>query len=177
MVPIALVVVVIDQLTKWWALERLDGGRIIDVVWTLRFNLVFNSGTAFSLGRGLGPVLGVVAVLVVLVLVRYGRMVSSPPIAIGLGLVLGGAVGNLIDRMFRRGDGFLGGYVVDFVDFQWWPVFNVADMGIVVGGALVALMAARVPPDEDRTPAVDGGGTGGTDAPTDAGAAGDAADE
>jgi signal peptidase II len=174
MVPIALVVVVLDQLTKWWALERLDDGRIIDVVWTLRFNLVFNSGTASSLGRGLGPVLGVVAVLVVLVLVRYGRMVSSGPTAIGLGLVLGGAVGNLIDRMFRRGDGFLGGYVVDFVDLQWWPVFNVADMGIVIGGAVVALMASRVPPEEHPAVAADGADG---EVPPDADPTGDAAHE
>ena len=77
MVPIAAAVVVLDQLTKWWALERLSDDRIIDVVWTLRFNLVRNPGAAFSTGRGLGPVLGVLAVVMVVVLMRVGRMASS----------------------------------------------------------------------------------------------------
>jgi signal peptidase II len=148
--PVAIVVVVVDQLTKWWALERLSGGRDIDLVWTLRLNLVRNSGAAFSTGRGLGPVLGVVAVIVVFLLVRYGRMASSTPTAAGIGLVLGGAVGNLADRAFRSGDGFLGGHVVDFVDLQWWPVFNVADAAIVIGGLVLAFTLAR---GEEATPA------------------------
>jgi signal peptidase II len=148
--PVAIVVVVLDQLTKWWALERLSGGRDIDLVWTLRLNLVRNSGAAFSTGRGLGPVLGVVAVIVVFLLVRYGRMASSSPTAAGIGLVLGGAVGNLADRAFRSGDGFLGGHVVDFVDLQWWPVFNVADAAIVIGGLVLAFTLAR---GEETTPA------------------------
>jgi signal peptidase II len=148
--PVAIVVVVVDQLTKWWALERLSGGRDIDLVWTLRLNLVRNSGAAFSTGRGLGPVLGVVAVIVVFLLVRYGRMASSSPTAAGIGLVLGGAVGNLADRAFRSGDGFLGGHVVDFVDLQWWPVFNVADAAIVIGGLVLAFTLAR---GEETTPA------------------------
>ena len=147
MLPVALAVVVLDQLTKWWALERLATENI-DVFWTLRFNLVFNSGSAFSLGQGLGPVLGVLAVVVVVALVRVGRLVSNLPTAIALGMVLGGAVGNLADRLFRSdGEGFLGGHVVDFIDFQWWPVFNVADIGIVVGGLLLVLVAMRVPAD------------------------------
>ena len=54
--------------------------------------------------------------------------------AVGIGLVIGGAIGNVLDRLFRAGDGFLGGAVVDFIDLQWWPVFNVADMAITVGG-------------------------------------------
>lgn len=142
MLPVALLVVVIDQLTKWWALERLDDD-VIDVLWTLRLNLVRNSGAAFSLAEGLGPWLGVIAVVVVVLLVRYGRMVSGRATAVALGMVLGGAVGNLLDRLFRSGDGFLRGHVVDFIDFQWWPVFNVADIGIVVGGLLLALLATR----------------------------------
>jgi signal peptidase II len=150
--PVAVVVVIVDQLTKWWALERLSRGRDIDLLWTLRLNLVRNSGAAFSTGRGLGPVLGVVAVGVVLLLVRYGRMASSPPTAAGIGLVLGGALGNLSDRAFRSGDGgFLGGHVVDFIDLQWWPVFNVADAAIVVGGLLLAFTLARADePTPDR---------------------------
>jgi signal peptidase II len=155
MLPAAIVVVVLDQLTKWWALERLSGGRTIDLVWTLRFKLVRNSGAAFSTGRGLGPLLGVLAVVVVVLLVRYGRMAASRTTAFATGLVLGGAFGNLADRAFRSGSGgFLGGYVVDFVDLQWWPVWNVADAAIVVGGLLLAFTFARMEPerdDRDRT--------------------------
>jgi signal peptidase II len=143
MALVAVLVVALDQLTKWWAERRLGGGHIIHVVWTLRFNLVRNPGTAFSLGRGLGPVLGVVAVVIVLVLIRVGRLVSTLPTAIGLGLVLGGAVGNLIDRVARSGSGFLGGHVVDFIDLQWWPVFNVADSAIVIGALLIAFFSMR----------------------------------
>ncbi|MFM8528695.1 MAG: signal peptidase II, partial [Ilumatobacteraceae bacterium] len=58
--------------------------------------------------------------------------------ALGVGLIIGGAVGNLVDRVFR-GDGFLNGSVVDFIDFQWFPIFNVADMGINVGGAILVI--------------------------------------
>jgi signal peptidase II len=143
MLATAAVVVALDQLAKWWAESALDDGHTIHVIWTLQFNLVRNPGTAFSLGRSLGPLLGVLAVVIVLALVRFGRMVSNLPTALALGLVLGGAVGNLVDRIFRSGSGFLGGHVVDFVDFQWWPVFNVADAGIVVGGILLALVAMR----------------------------------
>jgi signal peptidase II len=60
--------------------------------------------------------------------------------AVALGLVVGGALGNLTDRAFRAGDGFLGGGVIDFVDLQWWPVFNVADSGVVVGAVLLFLL-------------------------------------
>jgi signal peptidase II len=152
MVPVAIVVVVLDQLTKWWALERLSDDRVIDVVWTLRLNLVRNAGAAFSTGRGLGPLLGVLAVVVVVLLVRYGRMAATVPTAVGMGLVLGGAVGNLCDRAFRSGSGgFLGGHVVDFVDLQWWPVFNLADTAIVVGGLLLAFTFATAP---EEPPAV-----------------------
>jgi signal peptidase II len=137
-------VVLVDQLTKRWAASDLSDGHVIDIVWTLRLNLVRNSGSAFSIGRGLGPVLGVVAVVVVLVLIRMGRVFNSPATALGLGAVLGGAIGNLADRVFRDGSGgFLGGYVIDFVDFQWWPVFNVADMAIVCGALSLAWFSTR----------------------------------
>ena len=99
---VAAVVIALDQLTKWWALERLsppDGP--IDVIWTLRFNLTFNSGMAFSQGRGLGPIIGTLALVVVVVLVvSVGRGTSTLG-AVAIGLVVGGAVGNLSDRLFR----------------------------------------------------------------------------
>ena len=69
-----------------------------------------------------------------------GRTVPTRMGAVAVGLVLGGAAGNLTDRALRAGDGFLGGAVIDFIDVQWYPVFNVADMA-VVGGALLLLLA------------------------------------
>ena len=134
---IAVAVVVIDQLTKQWALEALDD-RNIDLFWTLRLNLVFNEGMAFSQGEGLGPIIGIVALIVVVGLLISLRKGAGTLGMIGVGLVVGGAVGNLTDRLFR-GDGWLRGAVVDFVDFQWFPVFNVADVAVNVGAGLLIL--------------------------------------
>jgi signal peptidase II len=151
---LAAAVVVCDQLTKQWAADELADGHVIDLVWTLRLNLVYNSGSAFSIGRGLGPLLGVLAVVVVLVLVRMGRLFNSRATAVALGAVLGGAIGNLTDRAFREGSGsFLGGYVIDFVDFQWWPVFNVADIAIVCGAIGLAWFSTRTDFDAPADPA------------------------
>jgi signal peptidase II len=108
-------------------------------VWTLRLHLVTNTGAAFSLGQALGPLIAVGVLIVVGVLLWTGRTVGTRLGALGLGLVLGGAIGNLLDRVFRPSDSLLGGAVVDFIDFQWWPVFNVADMGVFVGAMLLLL--------------------------------------
>ena len=139
----AAAVVAVDQLTKWWALEALDGDRVIDLVWTLRLRLVFNTGAAFSSFQGLGPLLGVAAVAVAAALLLNRRLVSGRWSAIAAGCIAGGALGNLADRLFRSGNGFLTGAVVDFIDVQWWPVWNVADMGVVLGGAALVWHAYR----------------------------------
>jgi signal peptidase II len=133
---VAAAVLAADQLTKWWAVETLDT-RTIDVVWTLRLHLTINYGSAFSLARGRGAVISLLALVVVALLLRSGRYATRPGMAVAIGLVFGGALGNLIDRAFREGDGFLGGGVVDFIDLQWWPVFNIADAAIVVGALLL----------------------------------------
>jgi signal peptidase II len=135
-VAVAAAVVAIDQITKSWAVNGLDDHNI-DVVWTLRLHLTFNGGMAFSQGRGWGPVISVVALVVVVILLASLRKGGSTLSAVAVGLVVGGAAGNVIDRLFRSGSGFLGGEVVDFIDFQWWPVFNVADACIVIGGILL----------------------------------------
>ena len=132
-------VVAVDQVTKTWALRALDDGPI-EVVWTLRLDLSFNSGAAFGLGRGLAPLFVAVGVVLVVVLLTVAR--SSGTNAAGtvaLGLVLGGALGNLGDRLFRDH----GGAVVDFIDLQWWPVFNVADAAITCGSLLLVLGEVR----------------------------------
>lgn len=138
----ALLVVGLDQLTKAWALSTLDD-RTIDLFWTLRLRLVFNTGSAFGLGSRYSPIIALVAVVVVLVLLRAGRGLRGRGALVAVGLVVGGAVGNLLDRIFREGGGLLGGAVVDFVDFEWWPVFNVADVAICVGAVLLSLTASR----------------------------------
>jgi signal peptidase II len=137
---VAAAVLLVDQLTKAWAVNALDD-HDIDVFWTLRLHLTFNGGMAFSQGRGLGPVIGIVALVVVVILLASLRKGGSTVSAVALGLVVGGAAGNITDRLFRSGSGFLGGEVVDFIDFQWWPVFNVADACVVVGGILLVVFS------------------------------------
>ncbi|MDG2427241.1 MAG: signal peptidase II [Acidimicrobiales bacterium] len=133
-----LVVFLVDQLTKWWVLQALKD-QDVDLFWTLRFHLVRNTGAAFSQGEGLGPLLAVAAVVVVILVVRYGAKTVDPVARAAVGAVVGGALANLGDRAFRADEGLLSGAVIDFVDFQWWPVFNVADAAIVVGGILIVL--------------------------------------
>ncbi|WP_195210246.1 signal peptidase II [Actinomarinicola tropica] len=136
---IAAVVVALDQATKHWALGALSDDRTIDLVGSLRFNLAFNTGASFSMGSGMGPVFAVIVVVVVIALLRFIRTVPGRLNLFAAGIIVGGALGNLVDRIFRDGSGFLGGAVVDFIDLQWWPIFNVADIG-VVGGALLLLV-------------------------------------
>jgi len=143
---LAVTIVAIDQALKHWALNALSDGTIIDVVGSLRFNLFFNTGVAFSLGSddGIGPWISVLAILVVVGL-SLGATSRTRLGAIASGLIAGGAVGNLIDRAFRGDQGFLHGAVVDFIDLQWWPVFNVADACIVVGALLMVVASFRAP--------------------------------
>ena len=135
---LALAVVVADQATKEWAVSSLADGRIIDVVWTLRFALGYNSGFAFSTGTGWGPLIGLAAVAIVVVMAVAMHRAESPLARWALSLIIGGALGNIIDRLFRE-EGWMNGRVVDFVDFQWFPVFNVADSAITVGGVMLVV--------------------------------------
>jgi signal peptidase II len=135
--PVALVVLTVDQLTKHWALNNLVD-RDVDVFWTLRLNLSFNTGMAFSRGQGWGPVIGVLALFVIVGLLLSLRRQPGRLTDISVGLIIGGALGNVVDRLFRS-PGWFRGAVVDFIDFQWFPIFNVADMAITIGGALLVL--------------------------------------
>jgi signal peptidase II len=139
---VAAIVIAVDQFTKWWALTALDPDHPTHVVWTLQLALSYNSGMAFSRGRGLGPVIGVAARVIIVVFVLKLRAVKGRLATVASGLVIGGALGNICDRLFRSG-GFLRGKVVDFIDFQWWPVFNVADMAITIGGVLLVFSMSR----------------------------------
>lgn len=133
---IIVVVVICDQLSKHWALNALSDDRTIDLVSTLRFNLVFNSGMAFSQGQGIGRLIGVLAIFVASWLWFNLRKATSIVASVGTAMLIGGALGNVVDRLFR-GDAWLGGAVVDFIDLQWFPVFNIADSAVTIGAALL----------------------------------------
>ena len=133
---IIVAVVIADQATKNWALTSLSDGRTIDLFWTLRFNLVFNSGMAFSQGQGLGRLIGLLAIGVAVWLWSSLKKVSTNLSLVGTAMLIGGALGNVVDRMFR-GEKWLAGAVVDFIDLQWFPVFNIADSAVTVGAAML----------------------------------------
>jgi signal peptidase II len=140
---VAILVYALDQVTKYLAVRYLsdrDPIPLIDGLLSLR--LVRNSGAAFSIGTGMTAVFSIVAFLVVVVILRSARRLASLGWAISLGLVLGGATGNLTDRLLRS-PGFLQGHVVDFLEFPNFPVFNVADSAIVCGGALLVVLTMR----------------------------------
>ncbi len=137
---VTVAVVAVDQLTKWWAITRLTDGPV-HVIGRLDFELSRNTGSAFSLFQGQEAVLvGVAVVLVAVLAVLVWRSTSTSRAAI-LGLVLGGALGNLSDRIFR-GDH---GAVVDFVALHFWPTFNVADAAITIGCVLLVVSLLRAP--------------------------------
>jgi signal peptidase II len=138
LVVITAVVVALDVATKVGMVAWLgDGERVPLVDGIVSFALVRNPGAAFSLGTSLTWAL---ALAVVVSIARYARRLRSRGWAVAMGLVLGGALGNLVDRVFR-GPGPLRGHVVDFVSVGWFPVFNVADSAITIGGGLLVLLA------------------------------------
>ncbi len=137
---IALIIVALDQVTKNWAVNALSDGQSRHVIWTLHWNLTFNSGMAFSRAQGIGPYIGALALVVVIVMVVSLRRSKGLGSTVAVGMVVGGALGNLTDRFFRD-EGWLRGRVVDFIDVEWWPIFNVADMGVSIGGVLILLHA------------------------------------
>jgi signal peptidase II len=154
-VAVAAVIVALDQWSKHWAVGSLSDGHIVDVISTLHFKLSFNSGMAFSTGSGLGPIIGILAIGVTIGMIIWQlRMVrageSSRFMLVVTGMIVGGAWGNVVDRLFR-GEAWLRGSVVDFIDLQWWPVFNIADAAVTVGVILMFLAAvfARKPEVSD----------------------------
>ena len=138
---IAAFVYALDQVSKIIAVRELTDRAPIELaggILTLR--LTRNSGAAFSIGSGATVVFSLVAVVVVVVILRTARRLGSLGWAAALGLLLGGALGNLTDRVLRA-PGFLRGHVVDFLELPRWPVFNVADMAIVSSAAAIVLLS------------------------------------
>jgi len=147
---ISAVIVLLDQVSKAWALRDLADGRIIHVIWTMQFNLTYNRGMAFSRGTGIGPIIGVIGLVVVVLLLLSLRRADNALTRVATGLIIGGAVGNILDRLFR-GSGWMRGAVIDFIDFQWWPVFNVADMAIMIGAATMMVAMLKYNSQINRT--------------------------
>ena len=133
-------VVALDLITKIWAVDELADGPVDLVGDDIGFHLARNSGGAFSLFQGFTPLLAIVAGVVAYFLVRTVRRTHDTLLVVALSLVLGGALGNLIDRVFRS-PGFLRGAVVDFVHVGSFPTFNVADASITIGAGLVIIWA------------------------------------
>ena len=145
---LAALVLLTDLATKLLVVATVEPGENIRVLGGLVYlTQARNTGAAFSLAEGFTVVFTVIAVAVAVVIVRTARRLASTGWAVALGLVLGGAVGNLVDRVFRD-PGFLRGGVVDFVSVfapngEVYPIFNVADSAIVCGGLLGAVLALR----------------------------------
>ena len=142
----AAIVLAADVAAKAAVVARLEGERPVRLLGGAIYLVLFrNSGAAFSMATGMTWLLTIIAMTVVVVIIRFAPKLRSAGWAVGLGLVLGGAAGNLVDRLFRA-PGPLRGHVVDFFsvfapDGSVFPVFNVADSAIVVGGLLLMLLA------------------------------------
>ena len=137
---------VADQATKAWVVANMSGEPDIDVIgeW-LQITYTRNPGAAFSMGGGLTVLLTAIAIAVVVFIVKMSSRLGSLGWAIALGALLGGALGNLTDRLFREPGPFRG-YVVDWISVPHWPVFNVADSAVVCGAiAMVVLSVFGVP--------------------------------
>jgi signal peptidase II len=152
---VAVAAYAIDVVTKTVAVSSLAGRPPIEVLGDfLQLHLTRNPGAAFSLGTSATFALSLISIGVVAVVLWLGRRVVSPLWAVALGLLLGGAMGNLTDRLLRAPapEHFLQGHVVDFLELPNWPVFNLADSAIVVAAALIILQSFRgVQIDGQRT--------------------------
>jgi len=140
---VAAGVVLLDQVTKIIAVARLEGEPPIQVIgeW-LQLTFVRNSGAAFSLAGNYTIVISVLAIVVAVAIVRTARTLTNVWWAVVLGGILGGALGNLIDRIFREPAPFRG-HVVDFLELPNWPVFNVADMALVGSAILAVILSVK----------------------------------
>ncbi|HEX5568721.1 MAG TPA: signal peptidase II [Streptomyces sp.] len=133
----------LDLITKIIVVAELEGHEPIELIGTwLRFQAVRNPGAAFGIGEALTIVFTAIAVAVIVVIIRIARRLRSTPWAVALGLLLGGALGNLTDRIFRS-PGVFQGHVVDFIAPAHFAVFNLADSAIVCGGVLIVVLSFR----------------------------------
>lgn len=124
---LAGIVVALDRLSKWWVVQNLDLGESLPLIPGI-FHLTYvrNTGAAFSMFPNATPILAAFSALVVAGIIVFGPRIRAMGLKDELGLILGGGLGNLVDRVREGG-------VVDFLDFRIWPVFNLADTALVIG--------------------------------------------
>lgn len=140
---VGLLVLLLDQVTKAIALAHLTPGEPVEVIGSLlKFNLIRNPGAAFSLGTGYTPYISAIQIAVALGVVYLSRKLGSVGWAVAFGLLFGGAVGNILDRIFREPSPFHG-HVVDFLQTPHWAIFNVADMAVTSAAVLLVIQTLR----------------------------------
>jgi signal peptidase II len=140
---VALAVLGLDQATKAWAVARLETGAPIRVIGSfVQLSFARNPGAAFSMGTGMTWVFTALAASVAIFVMRTSSRLTSRAWALCLGGVLGGALGNLTDRLLRS-PGVLRGHVVDFIEFPHYPLFNVADSAVVCSAVAIAVLSMR----------------------------------
>lgn len=150
LVAIVGAVVALDQATKAWAVSELPGSPVHLIGDDIELRLTRNTGGAFSLFQGYTPLLVALALVITFFLVRAVRQAGDQLTVVALSLVLGGAVGNLGDRLFRS-PGFGRGAVVDFIRLGWWPSFNIADAAVTIGAVVLIAWSLFGPrPEGDR---------------------------
>jgi signal peptidase II len=139
----AWVVWLIDLGTKVWAVEVLSSRANVQIIGSfLQLTFVQNSGAAFGIGAGSTIIFTFFALAVLIVITRYARQITSKGWALVCGLVLGGILGNLTDRIFRE-PSFLQGHVIDWIQIPNWPVFNIADSAIVIAAVVAIILTIR----------------------------------
>lgn len=157
----AVAVIALDQLTKWWAQQvlwlRIEAGEgPIEILgnW-VKLTYAENTGAAFSMGTGLTWIFTLIACVVVVVIIRVATKLTNMWWSLALGGLLGGAMGNLTDRIFRT-PGVGRGFVVDFIQVPYWPIFNIADSAVVISAIAMVILAWRdVPLTAQAQPARD----------------------
>ena len=132
----------LDFFTKNWAVENLSGAPRQILGSFLQLTLLRNPGAAFSMATGFTIIFTTISFAVVLYIARYAARITSPWWAYVAGLVLGGVLGNLSDRIFRE-PGFLYGHVIDWIEIPNWPIFNVADSSIFVAAGIAILLTIK----------------------------------
>ena len=143
----ALVVLALDQFTKHLVVTNLSQGEIVHVIDdVLLFRLSLNSGGAFGIGQGFSGFFLAASIVVAVLIVVLARRIDDPRWIVPLGMVLGGGLGNVADRVLRD----TGGKVVDFIDFRVWPLFNIADSAIVIGVVVMFLLGFRAERSEPK---------------------------
>ena len=144
---VAWAVWIIDLATKIWAVENLSYRSNIKIIGEFfQLTYVRNPGAAFSFASGATVFLSLFSMLVMIAILHYSVKITSRGWAVVLGLVLGGILGNMVDRIFRE-PGVLRGHVIDWLQLPNWPVFNIADMAIVSAALISMVLTARnIPP-------------------------------